>query len=134
MPSYTRLLISIVLFVGAWFCLLSVAVNVPANPKDLSDTAGLSPVVVYTVALEAIGFVAVVCVGLGFLFSKVLKSTSFGMRLTIFCSSNLLLLLSSLLGIFVNVSYVLDTILGVASISLYIGVIGLITTAAPKRT
>jgi hypothetical protein len=134
MPSSTRLLTSIVLFIGAWFCLLSVAVHVPANPKDLSDTEGLSPAVIYTVALEAMGFVAIVCVGLGMLFSKILKSNSFGMRLAIFCSSNLLLLLSSLLGIFVNVSYVLDTIPGVTSISLYIGVIGLITTAAPKRT
>ncbi|MHC8353388.1 hypothetical protein ACYZT7_29855 [Pseudomonas sp. RT4P38] len=134
MPSYTRLLISVVLFIGAWFCLLSAAVHVPANPKDLSDTAGLSPAVIYTVALEAIGFVAIVFVGLGMLFSKILKSHSFGMKLVIFCSSNLLLLLSSLLGIFVNVSYVPDTIPGVASISLYIGVIGLVTTAAPKRT
>lgn len=134
MRSYQRLLISIVLFFGAWFCLLSAAIHVPPNPGDLSDTTGLSAVIIYTVALEAIGFVAIVGVGVGLLASMILKSGSYGMKLAVFFASNILLLLSSLLGIFVVVSYVLDTLSGIVGIVLYIGVIGMIITAVPKRT
>ncbi|MHC8385026.1 hypothetical protein [Pseudomonas sp. LB3P14] len=133
MRQYQRLLIAILLFIGAWFCLLSAGVGVPENLDDLSDTRGLPAVIIYTVALQVLGFLAIVFSGLGMFVTAKLKSNSFGIKLSIFFVSNLLLLFASFMGIFVIVSFVLGTISGVSGISLYIGVICLVTTAAPKR-
>lgn len=133
MRQYQRLLIAILLFVGAWFCLLSAGVDVPENSDDLSDTRGLPAVIIYTVALQVVGFLAIVFSGLGMFVAAKLKSKSFGIKLSIFFVSNIFLLLASFMGIFVIASFVLGTISGVSGISLYIGVIYLVTTAVPKR-
>lgn len=105
----------------------------PENPDDLSDTRGLPAVMIYTVALQVIGLLAIISTGLGMLVAAKLKSKSFGVRVFVFCSSNLLLLLAALMGIFVISSYVLETLSGIAGISLYLAVIGVVTTAVPER-
>lgn len=112
MGRYKCLLIGIVLFVAAWFLLLSAAAGVPENPADLSDTSGLPPVTIYAVALQAIGIVAIIVSVLGMLVSYKISSVSFGFRLAVFLVSNTLLVLASILGVFVIVSYVLGTISG----------------------
>ncbi|MHC8403075.1 hypothetical protein ACYZTX_27475 [Pseudomonas sp. MDT1-17] len=134
MRQYQRLLIANILFIGAWFCLLSAGVGTPENPDDLFDTRGLPVVTIYTVALQVVGFLAIVFSGLGMFVAAKIKSNSFGIKLSIFFVSNILLLLASFMGVFVIVSFVLGTISGVSGISLYIGVICLVTTAAPKST
>lgn len=132
MRQYRSLLFAILLFVGAWFCLLSAGVGSPENPDDPSDTKGLPAVIIYTVALQVIGLLAILFTGLGILVTAKLKPTSFGIKLAIFLASNLLLLLASFMGIFVIGSYVAGTISGIAGISLYTGAIGLVITAIPK--
>lgn len=133
MPPYQRLLASIVLFIGAWFCLLSAAVQLPINSQDPSDTEGLSIVVVLTVALQCLGFASIVLTTAGVILSTILNPKSLPIRRTIFWMSNLLLLFSSLLGLLVIGSFALDTLLSIAGVSLYIVVIGLVMSAIPKR-
>jgi hypothetical protein len=133
MPPYQRLLASIALFIGAWFCLLGAAVQLPINSEDLSDTEGLSIVVILTVALQGIGFVGIVLTAAGIVLSTIIKPKSLAIRRVIFWASNFLLLLSSLMGLLVIGSFVLDTLLSIVGVSLYIGVIGLILSATPKR-
>jgi hypothetical protein len=134
MHQYRQLLIAILLFIGAWFCLLSAGVDSPENVDDLSDTRGLPAIIIYTVALQVIGLLAIIFTGLGMLVALKIKPKSFGIGLSVFFTSNLLLLLASLMGIFVIGSYALGTFSGIAGISLYFGVIGLVVIAAPKRT
>ena len=133
MRPYQRLLASIVLFVGAWFCLLCAAVQLPINSQDPLDTEGLSIVVILTVALQGIGFASIVLTSVGVLISRIINPKSLSIRRTIFWMSNFLLLLSSLLGLLVIGSFVLDTILSIAGASLYLGVIILVLSATPKR-
>jgi hypothetical protein len=133
MQPYQRLLIAIALYIGAWFCLLSAAVHVPPNTEDLSDKEGLSAAIMYTVALAAIGFVAIALAIAGILILMALNRKSFTVRLTIYLASNLFLLLSSLLGMFVITAYVYDTISGIAGTILYISAISLTLSATPKR-
>ncbi|WP_285432710.1 hypothetical protein [Pseudomonas sp. fls2-241-R2A-110] len=134
MRQYQRLLIAVLLFISAWFCLLSAGIGMPENPSDLSDTRGLPAVMIYTVALQAIGLLAIIFTGVGMLVSAKLKSKSHGVRLLVFCSSNLLLLLAAFAGIFVISSYVAETLSGISGISLYIATIAVVTTAVPKRS
>lgn len=133
MRSYRCLLITLVLFVGAWFCLFVAGIGFPENPQDLADTRGLPAVKIYTVALLVIGSLAITLSILGAFVMAVIKVSSFGIKIAIFSLSNTLLLLSCLLGIFVIGSYVLDTKSGVAGIILYFAVIALILAGIPRR-
>jgi MFS family permease len=133
MRPYQKLLTAIALFIGAWFCLLSVAVRVPPNPEDLSDKEGLSVAVMLTVALQGIGILAIACVFIGMFTSIFISPRSFGLKLSVYLTSNLMIFISSLLGILVIAGFVYDTIAGIAGIILYLCVIGLIVSATPKR-
>lgn len=133
MGHYRYLLTAVVLFVAAWFLLISAAAGIPDNPADLSDTSGLHPVAIYAVAIQAIGIVAIVLSALGVLVSIKRKNASFGAKLVTFLVSNALLVFASLLGIFVIGSYVLETYLGVVGIALYIAAIGFVASAIPRR-
>jgi hypothetical protein len=133
MQKYYRPIASIAPFIGAWLCLLSAAVELPPNPDDLSDTTGLSAAILYTVALEAIGFVGIISVFLGTLTSQLLRSKSFGLHLSIHIASNLIIFTSSLIGLFVITAYVINTPAGTIGFLLYIGVIYLVFSATPKR-
>ncbi|MBV6825826.1 hypothetical protein [Pseudomonas sp. PD9R] len=125
--------IAVLFFIGAWFCLFSVGIKIPENPNDLSDTRGLPAVMIYAVALQVIGVVAIFFTGLGAIAILKLKHYSLGMHRIIFFSSNLLLLLTSFFGIFIIFSFVLDTVLGMAGVILYVGVIGLTLSSTPRR-
>ncbi len=133
MRPYQRLLTAIALFIGAWICLLSVAVQVPPNINDLSDKEGLSAAIMLTVALQGIGILAIACVVVGMLTSIFIRPRSFGLRLFVYLASNLMIFISSLLGILVIAGFVYDTIAGIAGIILYLCVIGLLVSATPKR-
>ena len=133
MRPYQLLLTAIALFIGAWFCLFSVAVQVPPNINDLSDKEGLSAAIMLTVALQAIGILAIACVVVGMLTSIFINPRSFGLRLFVYLASNLMIFISSLLGILVIAGFVYDTIAGIAGIILYLCVIGLLVSATPKR-
>ena len=133
MPPFLRLLASIALFIGAWFCVLHAAIKLPTNSENLFATEGLSIVVILTAALQGLSIAGVFLSGAGVLLSAITKTKSFALRLAIFLSSNFLLLLTSLLGILLISAFVLDTLLSIAGISLYVGVIGLILSATPKR-
>lgn len=127
------MLAAVLFFIGAWFCLLSSGVNVPENPSDLSDTRGLPAVIIYIVALQVLGVMAIISSGLGVLVCAKFKPKSIGISRAIFFISNFLLLFISLVGVFVIVSFVFETVLGLVGILLYIGVICLTFTAIPKK-
>ncbi|WP_419711690.1 hypothetical protein [Pseudomonas sp. NFX224] len=133
MTSYQRLLSSILLFIGAWFCLFNAAIQLPINSQDLSDSEGLSVVVLLTIALVCLGLPGSALTIAGVFFSALIKPKSLIVRRWIFWVSNLLLLLSSLFGILVIGLFALDTLLSIVGISLFISVIALILSATPKR-
>ncbi|MGW8465113.1 hypothetical protein [Pseudomonas sp. CLCA07] len=133
MRPYQRLLSSFVLFIAAWFSLFHAAIQLPPNSKDLSDTSGLSIVLLLTIALLTIGIPAIVFSSAGILISIFTKSKSFSARLLIFSISNFPLLLASLLGILVIGLFVIETLNSIIGVILFAGVMGLIMSAAPKR-
>jgi len=133
MRPYQRLLTSFVLFIAAWFSLFHAAIQLPPNSKDLSDTSGLSVVLLSTIALLSIGIPAIALSSTGIVLSFFTKSKSFPLRLLIFFITHSALLLSSLLGILVIGLFVLETLNSIIGVILFLGVIGLIMSAAPKR-
>lgn len=134
MSRYKLLLIAIVVFVIAWFFLLYASVHTPENPSDLNDTSGVPAVSIYSIMLAVIGGVAIIMSSVGILISAKLRPASFLSNLMVFVVSNALLVLGSLLGVFIIVSYVLDNPFGVAGVFLYLMVIGFVMSAAPKRS
>lgn len=133
MSSYQRLLLSIVFFTGAGLFLFYAAIQLPTNPKNLSDTEGLNVVVMLAVALQAIGIAAIAFTCAGMLLPKIIKPKSRAVSLIIFLISNSLLTLASFLGILVFVLFELDTLSSIVGISLYVGTISLMMSATPKR-
>lgn len=133
MPPYQRLLLSILLFIGAWLCLFNAAIRLPINSQDLSDTEGLSVVLLLVIALACLGLPCSALTIAGTILSAITKPTSLIVRRAIFWLSNLLLLLSSIFGILIIGLFVLDTRLSIVGVSLYIGAISLILSATPKR-
>jgi hypothetical protein len=133
MRSCQFLLIAILFFIGAWICLLCAGVYVPPNPTDLSDTDGLSAIILYTVALQGIGLVAILFVVAGILVSLGVKSKPYNVRLMVFILSNSIFVLSSFLGISIILSNVFGTLCGGFGLVLYLSAIGLTLAAAPRR-
>lgn len=134
MSSHQRqLLLSIVLFIGAWLCLFYAALQLPTNPKNLSDTEGLNIVVILAVALQAISIAAIVFASVGLVLPKIIQTKSHTVSLFIFFISNSPLIFASLLGILLLGLFELDTLSCIAGISLYVGTICLIVSATPKR-
>ena len=133
MRRYQRLLVAILLSTGAWFCLRYASTRLSINLEDPINTEGLSIVVMLTVALQGLGLVGIALSGTGVILSALLRPKPYNIRLLLFFSSNFLLLLHALLGIFLICFFALDTLASIAGLSLYIGVIGFALSATPKR-
>lgn len=134
MASYLRLLTADILFILGCFCLLNAIRGLPDNPYNLADTQGAPAAVIYVAILLGIGVVAALLTGIGILTLRGLSASSFTLRMTVFVLSNTLLVLTSLLGIAIIAGYVLNTLFSAMGAVLFMLVILLVVTSAPRRT
>lgn len=128
-----RLLVAISFFVLGWVCLIFAAGGMPENPANLADTQGLPAVAIYAGILQATGIIAVLMSGVGIIISAKRTCYSFRVKIVVFIASNTLIILASLLGILIIAAYVLDTLLGVIGLVLYLFVLVLVVSSAPRR-
>lgn len=130
---YQRLFFALLCFILGWICLALAARDLQENPPNLVGAHGVPAAVVYVALMQGIGCVAVVMSGLGMLVFTRLSVSSYRLKISAFFFSTTLLVLASLLGILINIGYVLDTLFSVIGIALYVFVIVLVIFSVPRR-
>ncbi|MBT2297734.1 hypothetical protein [Pseudomonas fluorescens] len=103
------------------------------NPANLNDTQGVSAFAMYLVILILLAATSVALTGLGSVALEFLKYRSLKLRMGLYLLANIVLALTSLLGVLISVIYTYDSVSGVMATLLFSCAFALVLLAAPGR-